>query len=204
MLKMKITDPAETKWAAWIVLNPKEDGSPCFCVEFRKLNAITTRDSYPIARMDECLDSLRKGPIFYTLRADCGFWRIEINDDDCDKTYFTSHHWLLRFSRMHFGLPHETGTFQRKMDGILSPIKCQFALMYLKGIIIFSCNANDHKSHVCIVLSLLCKAAFTLNLKKGKLFTEKIDYLRHVIRLQRLEPADHTTDTVCDLKLPTA
>ena len=58
MLEADITEPSNSEWANPVVLAPKPDGTLAFCVDYRKLNELNIRDSYPIPRMDECIDSL--------------------------------------------------------------------------------------------------------------------------------------------------
>ena len=67
MLQAKVIEPTTSEWASPIVLVAKPDGSTRFCVDYRRLNAITVRDSYPLPRMDECIDSLGDANIFTTL-----------------------------------------------------------------------------------------------------------------------------------------
>lgn len=88
------------------------------------------------------------------------------------------------------------------MNVILSPVKLQFALGYLNDIIMLSRTAEEHIKQICTVLSLLQRAGVKLELKKCKLSTEKIDYMRHVIRPGRLELAGHSKDAICDSKAP--
>ncbi|CDF38306.1 unnamed protein product [Chondrus crispus] len=83
-----------------------------FCVDYRKLNAVTVRDSYPLPRMGECIDSLGDAT-------------------DRDKTTFASHSGLYRFLRMPFALKNAPATFQRAVDIILSRVKWETALVYL-------------------------------------------------------------------------
>lgn len=73
MLNENIIAPAQTEWAAPIVFEFKKDGALCLCVDCRKLNAITKRESYRIPRMDECIDSLGEAAIFSTLDKNSGY-----------------------------------------------------------------------------------------------------------------------------------
>jgi hypothetical protein len=73
MLKAGVIEPASTDWASPVVLVPKPDGTMRFCVDYRKLNAMTSRDTYRLPRMDECIYSLGNASIFSTLDCNCGY-----------------------------------------------------------------------------------------------------------------------------------
>jgi Reverse transcriptase (RNA-dependent DNA polymerase) len=87
-----------------VVLITKSDGTIRFCVDYRKLNALTVKDSYPLPRMDECLDSLGDATIFSTLDCNSGYWQIAMREEDKNKTSFVTHCGVHRFKRMPFGL----------------------------------------------------------------------------------------------------
>lgn len=103
---------------------------------------------------------------------------------------------------MPFVFHNAFGTFQRKINVILSAKKCKFIVVYLDYIIIFSCNENEHILRVRTVLSLSDNAGVALNLKKGNFFSKKINFLEHVTRSGKLELADQATDAIWDLKPP--
>ncbi len=86
-----------------MVVFPKTDGSFRFCVDCRKLNANTIRDSYPIPRMDDCIDSLGEAQLFTTLDCNPGYCQIPMHNGDRNKTAFVSHMGSYRFMRMPFG-----------------------------------------------------------------------------------------------------
>jgi hypothetical protein len=69
MLRAGVIEPANSEWASHVVIVPKPDGSMRFYIDYRCLNALTIRDSYPLPRMDECIDSLGDAKFFSTL--DC-------------------------------------------------------------------------------------------------------------------------------------
>lgn len=203
MLQAGVIEPSMAEWASPVVLVPKPDGSKRFCIDYRRLNAITIRDSYPIPRMDECIDSLGEASVFTTLDANSGYWQVEIAPGDRDKTTFTCHEGLYRFIRMPFGLKNAPATFQRAIDIILSKVKWQYALVYLDDVIIYSKSVEDHFAHVRTVLTLLQNAGVSLKLNKCSFFTTAVDYLGHKIRPGKLEVASRTCEAIRYAKPPT-
>jgi hypothetical protein len=91
MLKAEVIEPASSEWVSPIVLVAKPDGSTRFCVDHRRLNAVTVRDSCPLPRMDECIESLGDAKIFTTLDCYSGYWQKLVRPEDREKTTFTSH-----------------------------------------------------------------------------------------------------------------
>ena len=203
MLQAKVIEPTTSEWASPIVLVAKPDGSTRFCVDYRRLNAITVRDSYPLPRMDECIDSLGDANIFTTLDCNSGYWQIPVRPEDREKTTFTSHEGLYRFLRMPFGLRNAPATFQRFVDITLSGLTWKTCLVYLDDIIVFSKTPSEHMAHLDTVLHRLYRAGLTLNLKKCHFFKETVDYLGHVIRPGHLSVAEKNTAALKVAKHPT-
>mgnify|MGYP003465558827 FL=1 len=155
MLDMDVIEPSSGPWSAPVVLIPKPDGFILFCIDYRKLNAVTTNDSYALPRVDDCLDSLGDARYFTTLDANCGYWQIDVNEADREKTAFTSHKGLFQFKRMPFGLMTAPATFQRAIDVVLSSVRFQCALTYLDDIVIYSPTFDQHLLDLARVLQLL-------------------------------------------------
>ena len=194
MLKAGVIEPAQSEWASPVVLVPKKDGTLRFCVDYRRLNAMSVRDSYPLPRMDECIDSLGEAKVFTTLDCNWGYWQVPIREKDRDKTTFASHSGLYRFLRMPFELMNAPATFQRALDIVLSPFKWRTCLIYLDDVIIYSKNFEDHFRHVESILDALFKANVTLKIKKCVLFADTVNYLGHVIKPGQLAiDRTHTT-----------
>jgi Reverse transcriptase (RNA-dependent DNA polymerase) len=166
MLKAEVIEPATSEWASPIVLVSKPDGSTRFCVDYRRLNSITVRDSYPLPRMDECIESLGDAKIFTTLDCNSGYWQIPVRPEDREKTTFTSHEGLYWFLRKTFGLRNAPATFQRLVDITLSELTCKTCLVYLDDIIVFSKTPAEHMAHLDAVLHRLYRCRTDSQLKE--------------------------------------
>jgi len=85
-LEAAVIEPKSSKWGFPAVLVPKKDGILRFCVDYRLLNVVTKKDSYPLPRMDECIDSLGDATIFSTLDCNAGYRQVAIAPRDREKT----------------------------------------------------------------------------------------------------------------------
>jgi hypothetical protein len=97
MLRAGVIEPATSEWASPVVLVPKPDWSMRFCIDYRRLNTVTVRESYPLPRMDECIDSLWDARVFSMLDCNSGYRQITVSSQDKEKTTFTSHEGLFQF-----------------------------------------------------------------------------------------------------------
>ncbi|GBL81193.1 Retrovirus-related Pol polyprotein from transposon 412 [Araneus ventricosus] len=94
MVDNGIIEESSGPWASPIVLVKNKDGSTRFCVDYRKLNEITIKDSYPLSWIDDTLDALNGSQWFSTLDLKSGYLQVEIQPEDKEKTAFTTRHRL--------------------------------------------------------------------------------------------------------------
>lgn len=203
MLKKGIVQPSTSAWASPIVLVPKRDGTLRFCVDYRKLNAMTKKDVYPLPRIDDILDTLGNSRYFTTLDLASGYWQIEMDPASREKSAFITHHGLFEFCRMPFGLCNAPATFQRLMQTVLAGLEWHSCFIYLDDILIASKTFEEHLSHLRLVFDRLRKAGLTLKPKKCFFVQREVYYLEHVISRNGIRPDPMKTQKVKQFPPPT-
>ena len=119
MLDANIIWSSTSPWTSPIVVVSKKNGKKRFCVDYRKINAITRKDAYPLPRIDEMMDSLGNAHWFSSMDLTSGYWQIEIKEEDKSKTAFIFRKELFEFNVMPFGLYNAPATFQCTMNTVL-------------------------------------------------------------------------------------
>ena len=124
-------------------------GQRGFFVDFRRLNDVTRKDAYPLPRIEENLDTLQGAQYYSTLDLISGFWQVEVDPKDRDKTAFTvGGGGLFRYLTMPFGLCNAPATFQRLMENVLAGLQWEIAVLYIDDIIVFADTVDAHLSLV--------------------------------------------------------
>ena len=187
MLK-QVVQPSSSAWASPVVLVPKKDGNLRFCVDYRKVNAVTKKDVYPLPRVDDILDTLGKAKYFSTLDLSSGYWQIKMDPATREKSAFTTHCGLFEFLRMPFGLCNSPATFQRLMQTILAGLEWKSCYVYIDDILVFSKTWEEHLAHLQEVFDRLHKAGLTLKPIKCSFLRESVPFLGHIISQRGIQP----------------
>ena len=128
-----------------MVLVRKKDGSLQFCIDIRKLNSLTKKDSHPLPCIGETLDSLVGSTIYSTFNLTSGFWQVPMAEESKQYTAFTlGSMGLFECDRMPFGLCNAPTTFQRLMQNCLGELNLTYCLIYLDDMIVYSKDPEQH------------------------------------------------------------
>src|SRR4030042_245803 len=88
LLDKKFVRPSVSPWGAPVLLVKKKDGSMRLCVDYRQLNKVTTKNRYPLPRIDDLMDQLVGAYVFSKIDLRSGYHQIKVKDEDVQKTAF--------------------------------------------------------------------------------------------------------------------
>jgi len=203
MLKDGIIKKSEGPWASPVVIVKKKDGSKRFCIDYRKVNNITITDAHPLPRIDDLLEQFREANWFSSIDLASGYWQIEMDEKDREKTAFSCHLGLFEFNVMPFGLKNAPPTFQRMMNEILAEWLDEFVVVYIDDIMIYSKTFEEHLEHIEKILRKLKEVNLMLKLVKCKWGEQNIEFLGHVVGKDGLKPDPGKIEKIKNLKVPT-
>ena len=203
MLRRSVIQPSSSPWASPVVLVPKEDGSLRFCIDYRKVNAVTRKDAYPLPRVDDTLDTLAGSKWFTTLDLLSGYWQVEVSPEDREKTAFCTHEGLFEFRVMPFGLCNAPATFQRLMDSVLAGLQWSTCLVYIDDIVIPGKTFQAHLTHLRAVFDRLSEAGLKLKPRKCHFCLQEVKFLGHIVSSDGIRTDPSKTEKVAAWPTPT-
>ena len=178
----KLIRKSSSPYASPVVIVGKKGGELRMCVDYRKLNAKTKPDMYPLPRIDDMLESFSGSTWFSTLDLASGFWQVSMDSKDIEKTAFITPYGHYEWLVMPFGLAYAPGTFQRPMNNILHDYLGRFVAVYLDDVIIYSKGTlENHLDHLQQVFETLRRANLKIKLKKCYFCMPNIHFLGHVV-----------------------
>ena len=181
MKEAGVIEPSRSPWSSRVVLVKKKDGTPRFCVDYRDLNRVTVKDSYPIPYQTDLMDSISNAKYFSSLDLASGYWQIKLDEDAKSKSAFVTRFGLYQFNVMPFGLTNAPATFQRLMDLVLAGLTWIECMVYLDDIIIFSNTWKEHLERLEHVLQRLREFKLVAKLSKCQFGRRSIKFLGHII-----------------------
>ena len=201
LVDLGIVVPSISPWASPVVPVPKNDGTVRVCIDYRKLNEVTTSDPYYMASMEEILERVGSSKIISKIDLCKGFYQVEVDPSSQEKTAFVSPYGKFEFKRMPFGLKNAPAAFQRMMEVVLGDCY-EYSAPYIDDVVVYSENEVEHVQHLRCVLECFRKFGLTLKEAKCEWGKVKVEYLGHVIGGGELAVPAHRAAAMADYIQP--
>ncbi|KAL6419699.1 hypothetical protein ACFW04_011264 [Cataglyphis niger] len=203
MLATGIIEPSKSEWSSPVVMIKKSNGTYRFCLDFRKLNAVSKKDAYPLPYMNSILDKLRAARYISTIDLSQAYFQIPLESKSRELTAFTvPGKGLFHFTRMPFGLTGAPATFQRLLDRLIGPEMEPHAFAYLDAIVIVTRTFEEHLIWLKRVLDRITEANLTINPEKSKFCRSQVKYLGFLVQKEGLKVDPDKTKPIVEYPPP--
>lgn len=202
LVKSGFIQPSKSPFGAPILFVKKKDGSMRMCIDYRALNDITIKNSYPLPRVDELFDRLQGAKYFSKIDLRSGYHQIRIEPSDVPKTAFRTRYGHFEFLVLPFGLTNAPATFMHLMHQAFRPFLDVFVLVFLDDILIYSKTLEEHEKHVEQVLQVLRDNKLYAKESKCELFRREVEFLGHIVGRDGIKMMEDKVKAIRDWPIP--
>jgi len=202
MLDTGVIQPSNSHWSSPVCMVRKKDDSVRFCIDYRRVNAVTIKDAFPVPDVKDALDSLRGAKYFATIDLLSGYWQLGMSDRARERSAFCTRRGLFEFTRMPFGLANAPSSFCRLMHSVLHDLLYTICLCYLDDIIVYAETPQELIEMLDVILTRLHEHGLKAKASNCVLFKSPIDFLGHTVSAEGIEPQTEKLAAIRDWPTP--
>ena len=181
MLSRGLIVPSTSSVVSPVLLVPKADGTLRPCVDFKRLNAVTEPDHYPMPLMPDIVQMITGSVIFSKLDLKDAFNQIPVKKEHQKFTAFKCPRGVFEYKVMPFGLRNAPAVFQRMIDTVLGMLVGVCCVAYMDDILVFSPSREQHTKDFVKVLSALSRHNLKLKPSKCEFYKDQVSFLGNLI-----------------------
>ena len=187
-LDQKVIEPSSSPWSFGLLAVPKKNGKTRWCLDFRPLNAITKKDSFPLPNIEDNLARMVHSRCFSGLDGTAAYHVVSIRKQDREKTAFSTPFGLFQFRQMPFGLCNAPATYSRLVQLVLADLPPETCLPYLDDACLHTRDGWEHLEVLRQFFEAHRKAGLMLQPDKCQLFQKQVEYLGHLVSEEGIRP----------------
>lgn len=201
MMQQGYCRPSKSEWSSPLHMVPKKDGTWRPCGDYRKLNALTTPDRYPVPNVQDATINIDDCTVFSIVDMVRAYHQIPVHPKDIPKTAIITPFGLFEFTVMTFGMRNSAQTFQRYMNHVLRGLP--FVFNYIDDLRVASKNMEEHKQHLRILFERLRQYGMQINLNKCAFGKSEVTFLGYVFDKDGIRPSNDKVAEIRDFPRPT-
>ena len=213
LVQLGICHRGRSEWSSPLMVARKPCLSPCTCTpttpcggwrvcgDYRRVNALTTDDKYPVRTLADFNANLHGKKVFSKIDLVKGYHQIPVAPDDVGKTAVITPFGLFIFPRTPFGLKNAGQDFQRLMDSILGDLP--YVFVYIDDILVASDNMEEHLEHLKTVFQILSDNGMIVNRAKCILGKPSLDFLGYRVDATGIAPLPERVEAIRSTEPPT-
>ncbi|KAK7883969.1 hypothetical protein WMY93_027092 [Mugilogobius chulae] len=187
LLESGVIRESDSPFASPIVVVRKKNGSVRLCIDYRKLNLQTIKDAYALPKLEDTFTALTGSQWFSVLDLKSGYYQIEMDEQDKNKTAFVCPLGFWEFNRMPQGVTNAPSTFQRLMEKCVGEMNLKEVLVFIDDLIVFAPTLEQHEERLMRVLNRLKEFGLKLSVEKCTFFQTSVRYLDILCRKTALK-----------------
>jgi hypothetical protein len=202
MLEKGWIQESTNPYSSPVLLVRKKTGDWRPCVDYRRLNAMTVKNKYPLPIIEELLEELHGDTWFTSLDLCSGFHQIRMAAGEEFKTAFQTHSGHYEYRVMPYGVTGGPAIFQTIINTVLNPLLRKCVVVFIDDILIYSKTWEEHLAHIQFVLTLLQQHGFHIKISKCSFAKRQLSYLGHIVSEQGVATDPSKISTIKDWPRP--
>lgn len=200
LLRLGVISPSTSAWMSPVVLVKKKNGDLRLCIDYRKLNAVTQVDPYPVPHIQRVMANMAGNKYYASLDCRSGYWAIKLDPADAHKTGFTTPFGNFQFNRTPFGLVNAGASYQRLADRITHDLP--FCEPYIDDTFLFSKTWAGHIANLRTLLTRYREYGLKLNAAKCNWAASHIQCLGYIVGEDGIKVDPDKVSAVVNLPTP--
>ena len=177
MLENEIMRPS-SPWNTPIILVKRKDNLTRFVCDFRGLNNVTKKDTYPATHIKDVIDRMEGAKFWSNLDAASAYWSMPLSETDKEKTAFSvPGKGKFEFNVTPYGLSNAGASYQRMIDICLAGLPPDRILAYMDDIVVFTSTFDQHMKELAAVFARQRRSNISLKASKCVFASGKVDFL---------------------------